>query len=103
MMSIELRDILQIAVLIATDGAMYATVRSESRHQSAQHSELKAATAAQTEDLGSRIERIHTSVVAILGDSRDHGARINGLEGRVDRVEAHVDQIGRDLGVGRRT
>lgn len=100
-MSFEARDMIQIAVMIATAGAMYATVKTESKHQAAQHGELKDATAAQAADLARRIDQIHTSFIAVAGDSRDHGARIVNLEGRVDRVEGHIDQIGRDLGVGR--
>lgn len=101
-MAFELRDMIQIGVMLATAGAMYATVRSESKHQSAQHAELKAATAAQSEAIGRQIDQFTATVVAVQGDSREHGARITGLEGRVDRVESHVDQIGRDVGIGRR-
>lgn len=101
-MPFELRDLLQIGVMLVSVGAMYATVKSESKHQSDQHEDLKRATAAQAESLGQRIDHFTATVAAVQGDSREHGARITGLEGRVDRVEAHVDQIGRDVGVGRK-
>lgn len=92
-MPLDTRDIIQIGVLLLTAGGMYATVKAESKHQKNQHQDLKDTTERQSKEIGDRIESIRTSMIAVAGDSRDHGARITGLEGRVDRVESHVDNL----------
>lgn len=112
-MVFEVRDIIQIVVLLVTSGMGWAKLTSESKHQSAQHAELKTATenqhaelkqstTDQANEIGRRIDKLRGTIENVAGDSREHGARIEGLEQRVDRNEEHIDQLGRDLGVGRR-
>lgn len=101
-MLFELRDIIQIAVLLVTAGMGWAKLTSESAHQTAQHEDLKEATTAQSNEIGRRIDKLRTTIENVAGDSREHGVRIESLEQRVSRNETHIDQLGRDLGVGRR-
>lgn len=101
-MQLEPRDVIQLALILVSAGATIAVLKAESKHQASQHEDLKSTTKAQFENLTRQITNVTTTVSAVTGDSREHGARIGSLEGRVDRAEGHIDQIGRDLGLGRR-
>lgn len=66
-----------------------AQIEAASKNQTAQH-----------EALGKRFDSLEKTVVAISGDSREHGARLNGLDDRMDRNEKDVEWLRRGMGVG---
>lgn len=76
----ELRDFIHIATLLAAGGAMWAKLDSSAKEQTRQHAELKSA-----------LSSIATEVKAQGREASAHGARIDGVEERVDRCETRLD------------
>lgn len=81
-MIFETRDYIQVALLVVSAVVLLTRLESASKQQTEQHKAL-----------GVRFDDLSRTVAAVSGDSRDHGARIVSVEGRVDRVESQVDMI----------